>query len=54
MKPSLERWAGESMKEQPWNGIGQFAEQRNAEQHQSGRDEGSNGGEADSGAKYDA
>lgn len=48
MKFSLERWAGESMREQPWNGVGQFAEQRNAERHHVGGEEGSNGGEVGS------
>lgn len=53
MKYSLERWAGERIREQPWNGIGQYAEQGVAERHHEGG-EGSNGGEAGSGAKSDA
>ena len=53
MKFSLERWAGEPMREQPWNGIGQFAERKEAEQHHVRGDEGSNGGEAGSEAKSD-
>lgn len=48
---SLERWAGESMREQPWNGIGQFAERREAERHHVRGEEGSNVGEAGSGPK---
>ena len=53
MKYTLERWAGEPMKEQPWNGIGQFAEHGAAASHHVGGGEGSNGGEAGSGAKSD-
>ena len=53
-KYSLERWAGESMKEQSWNGIGEFAERREADQHHVGEEEGSNGGEVGSGANSGA
>ena len=53
MRYSLERWAGERMKDQPWNGIGQYAEQSEAERHQEKGEEGSNG-EAGFGAKFDA
>lgn len=53
-KFGLERWAGESMKEQPWNGIGQFAEQRETDRRHKGGEEGTSGGEAGSGAKSDA
>ena len=42
------------MKEQPWNGIGEFAERRETDQHHVGGEEGSNGGEVGSGAKSDA
>ena len=51
MKFGLERWAGESIREQPWNGIGQFAERKEAERHHIGEEKGTNGGEAGHGAK---
>lgn len=54
-KPSLERWASESMNEQPWNGIGEFAERKESDQHPvGGGEEGSNSGEVGSGAKSGA
>ena len=49
-KYSLERWVGESMKDQPWNRTGQFADRRVADRHHEGREE-STGGEMGSTAK---
>ena len=51
MNYNLERFARESMKDQPFHGIGQFAEQKKAELHYVGGEEGSNAGEAGSGTK---
>ena len=51
MKFSLKHWAGESMREQPWNGIGQFSERKEAKRHHVGEEKGTDGGEAGPAAK---
>lgn len=53
MNYSLERFNGESMKDHSWNGVGQFAAQKEAEWHNVGGDDWSTGGEAGSGTKSD-
>ncbi|KAK0510043.1 hypothetical protein JMJ35_007437 [Cladonia borealis] len=49
MNYGVERFARESMKDQPYNAIEQFAEQKKAESHHVGGEEGSNAGQAGSG-----
>lgn len=39
------------MKDQPWNGMGQFAERRENDRHHGGGEYGSSGGEMNSTAK---
>ena len=51
MNYSVERFAAESMKVQPYNTIAQVAEQKKAESHHAGGEKGSNAGEAGSGTK---
>ena len=51
MNYSVDRFARESMKDQPFHGIEQVAEQKKAESHYVGGEEGSNAGEAGSGTK---
>ena len=51
MNYGVERFARESMKDQPYNAIEQFAEQKKAESHHVGGEKGSNAGEAGSGTK---
>ena len=47
----MERFAAESMKDQPFNTIGKVAEQKGGEGYHAGGEEGSNAGEAGSGTK---
>ena len=51
MNYAVERFVSESIKDQPFNTIGQFAEQNEGAGYHSGGEKGSNAGEAGSGTK---